>query len=304
VSGRLDGKVVLVTGASRNIGGVAASGFAAAGAMVACNDIRTAVAEERAEVIKAAGGEAMAVPGDVTDPDAVAGAVSAVLDAWGHIDVLLSNAVRFDARGLLTMPVDDFRRQVDIVIGGTFVVAQLVARSMIERGIAGSIITVLSTAAWQGQAGNIGYCTAKSGLINFTRSAAMELAPYGIRVNSFTPTASMPDDPELAAGFRTATDKMRDAGVMDFVGQNPWHRLPTPSDYVAPLVFLASDDSTLMTGTNITVDGGALAKYWPQSPARVPVDGTGPGHVPSARPVGRDDRSGPPGSAAVRRFER
>jgi NAD(P)-dependent dehydrogenase (short-subunit alcohol dehydrogenase family) len=57
-------------------------------------------------------------------------------------------------------------------------------------------------------------------------------------------------------------------GAMDFQGQNPWHRLPTPTDYVAPLVFLASDDSMLMTGTNITVDGGALAKYWPQSPAR------------------------------------
>ena len=268
MSGRLDGKVVLVTGASRNIGGVAASGFGAAGARVACNDIRPDVAAERARLIVDAGGEAIAVPGDVTDPDAMAGAVNTVLATWGRIDVLLSNAVRFDARGLLTMPVDDYRRQVDIVLGGTFVVAQLVARSMIEREIAGSIITVLSTAAWQGQAGNIGYCTAKSGLINFTRSAAMELAPHRIRVNSFTPTATMPDDPDLAAGFRSVADKLAADGVMDFEGQNPWHRLPTPTDYVAPLVFLASDDSSLMTGTNITVDGGALAKYWPQAPAR------------------------------------
>jgi NAD(P)-dependent dehydrogenase (short-subunit alcohol dehydrogenase family) len=268
LTGRLDGKVVLVTGTSRNIGGVAASGFAAAGARVACNDIRPNVAAERAQLITDAGGEALAVPGDVTDTDAMATAVNAVLDTWGRIDVLLSNAARFDARGLLTMPIDDYRRQVDIVLGGTFIVAQLVARSMIEREIAGSIITVLSTAAWQGQAGNIGYCTAKSGLINFARSAAMELAPYRIRVNSFTPTATMPDDPALAEGFRTAADKLAADGVMDFQGQNPWHRLPTPTDYVTPLVFLASDDSTLMTGTNITVDGGALAKYWPQAPAR------------------------------------
>lgn len=273
---RLAGKVVLVTGTSRNIGGVAASGFAAAGARVACNDIRAERAEERADAIRATGGEAMAVPGDVTDPDEMGAVVAAVLDAWGAIDVLVSNAVRFDARGLLTMPLDDYRRQVDVVLGGAFVTAQLVARSMIDRGVRGSIITVLSTAAWQGQAGNIGYCTAKSGLINFTRSAAMELAPYGIRVNSFTPTATMPDDPQLASGFTSAAEQMAAAGTMDFAGQNPWPRLPTPSDYVAPLVFLASDDSTLMTGTNLTVDGGALAKYWPQPPARLVMVGKEP----------------------------
>jgi NAD(P)-dependent dehydrogenase (short-subunit alcohol dehydrogenase family) len=270
--GPLAGKVAVVTGTSRNIGGVVASGFAAAGAKVACNDIRPERAEERAATIRAAGGEALAIPGDVTDAEQMATAIATVLDTWSAIDVLLSNAVRFDARGLLTMPVEDYRRQVDIVLGGTFIIAQLVARSMIERDVKGSIITVLSTAAWQGQAGNIGYCTAKSGLINFTRSAAMELAPHGIRVNSFTPTATMPDDAQLAAGFTAAADRMAAEGVMDFAGQNPWPRLPTPSDYVAPLVFLASDASTLMTGTNLTVDGGALAKYWPQAPAR-PADG-------------------------------
>jgi NAD(P)-dependent dehydrogenase (short-subunit alcohol dehydrogenase family) len=264
----LAGKVAFVTGTSRNIGGVVASGFAAAGARVACNDIRAKAAEERVQAIRAAGGDAIAVPGDVTDAGQMAAAVGTVLDTWGVIDVLLSNAVRFDARGLLTMPIEDYRRQVDIILGGTFIVSQLVARSMIKRSIRGSIITVLSTAAWQGQAGNIGYCTAKSGLINFTRSAAMELAPHGIRVNSFTPTATMPDDPDLAAGFSAAADRMAADGVMDFSGANPWPRLPTPSDYVAPLVFLASDASALMTGTNLTVDGGALAKYWPQAPAR------------------------------------
>src|SRR5205823_7403241 len=108
---RLAGKVVLVTGTSRNIGGVAASGFAAAGARVACNDIRAERAENSAAAIRAAGGEAMAVPGDVTDPDQMGAAVAAVLDAWDVIDVLMSNAVRFDARGLLTMAVEDYRRQ-------------------------------------------------------------------------------------------------------------------------------------------------------------------------------------------------
>ena len=268
MTGRLDGKVALITGTSPNIGGVAAAGFAAQGARIACNDVRPAVAAACVDRIVGAGGEAMAVPADVTDADAMAAAVDAVLGRWGRIDVLVSNAVRFDARGVLDMPLDAFRRQVDIIVTGAFITTKLVATSMIERGIRGSIIAVLSTAAWQGQAGNIGYCTGKSALINFVRSAAMELAPHGIRVNGFTPTATLPDDPELAAAFSGAAEKMRAAGVMDFAGQNPWGRLPTPTDYVAPLVFLASDDSALMTGTNITVDGGALAKYWPQAPRR------------------------------------
>ena len=267
-AGRLAGKVAVVTGASANIGGVLAAGLAAAGAKVACNDIVDTVAQSTVSRIESDGGEAFAIPGDVTDASAMAQVVEAVLDRWGKIDILVNNAVRFDARGVLDMPLDAFRRQIDIIIGGSFIMTGLVARSMIERRVRGSIINVLSTAAWQGQAGNVGYCTAKSGMINFTRSTAMELAPHGIRVNGFTPTATMPDDPDLASAFTTAVDAMRSAGRMDFAGSNPWERLPTPSDYVGSVVFLASDDSALMTGSNVTVDGGALAKYWPQPPRR------------------------------------
>ena len=267
-AGRLTGKVAIVTGASANIGGVLAAGLAAAGAKVACNDIVDTVASATVARIEADGGEAMAIPGDVTDPSAMALAVERVLDQWGHIDILVNNAVKFDTRGVLDMPVDAFRRQLDIILGGSFIMTGLVARSMIEHGVRGSVINVLSTAAWQGQAGNVGYCTAKSGMINFTRSTAMELASHGIRVNGFTPTATMPDDPALASAFSTAVDAMQAAGRMDFVGSNPWERLPTPSDYVGSVIFLASDDSALMTGSNVTVDGGALAKYWPQPPRR------------------------------------
>ena len=271
-AGRLEGKVALVTGTSPNIGGVLAAGLGAAGARVACNDIDADVAAACVDRIRAAGGDAMAIPGDVTDAEAMGSAVDAVLEHWGRIDVLVNNAVRFDTRGVLDMPVDAFRRQIDIVLGGAFVMTGLVARSMIERGVRGSIINVLSTAAWQGQAGNIGYCTAKSGMINFTRSSAMELACHGIRVNGFTPTVTMPEEPSLASAFSSAVSALREAGRMDFAGSNPWERLPTPSDYVGSVVFLASEDSALMTGSNVTIDGGALAKYWPQPPRRA---GTG-----------------------------
>ncbi len=265
---RLDGKVVLVTGTSPNIGGVLASGFGAAGAYVACNDLLLTHAQACADGIVANGGSAMAVPADVTDPDAMAAAVDQVLDRWGRIDVLVNNAVRFDTRGVLDMPLESFKSQIDLIVVGAFITTGLVARSMIERDVQGSIINVLSTAAWQGQAGNVGYCTAKSGLINFTRSVAMELAPHHIRVNSFTPTATVPDDPVLAAAFHQGVDAMAKADTMDFIGRNPWSRLPTPTDYVGSLLFLASDLSRMMTGSNITVDGGALAKYWPQTPRR------------------------------------
>ncbi len=273
----LTGKVAIVTGASPNIGGVLASGLAAAGASVVCNDIVAESAHDRVALIEAAGGVAMAAPFDVTDPEAVSDAIAAVLERFGRIDILVNNAVKFDMAGVLDMPVDRFRRQIDIILGGSFLMVQNVARSMVDLGVRGSIVNILSTAAWQGQAGNIGYCTAKSGMINFTRSAAMELAPHGIRVNGLTPTATMPDEPDLAKRFDRAISAAADAGMVDFAGLNPWERLPTPTDYVAPLVFLASDAASMMTGTNITVDGGALAKYWPQIPQRASGDGQGNG---------------------------
>jgi NAD(P)-dependent dehydrogenase (short-subunit alcohol dehydrogenase family) len=265
---RLTGKVAVVTGTSRNIGGAVARCFAAEGARVACTDIDPAVAEECAAAIVAAGGEALSFSGDVTDSAHAAQLMDSVAGAWGGVDILVNNAVRFDTRGLLTMDLESYRRQLDVILAGAFLFSRAAAQDMIRRNSGGSIINVLSTAAWQGQPGNIGYCTAKSGLINFTRSAAMELAPYRIRVNGFTPTATQPEDPELILRreerVRTATSEYR----MDFELLSPLGRLPTPSDYLPAMVLLASDESAMITGSNITVDGGATAKYWPWIPAR------------------------------------
>jgi NAD(P)-dependent dehydrogenase (short-subunit alcohol dehydrogenase family) len=266
--GPLAGKVALVTGTSRNIGGVLASGLATAGASVACNDLDTAAAEERAAIITDKGGASISIPFDVTDPDAAKRGVEVILSQWGRIDILVNNAVKFDRGSILDMSVERFRKQIDVILAGSFIMSKLVAASMIERSQPGSIINILSTAAWQGEAGNVGYSTAKSGLVNFTRAVAMDLAPHQIRVNSLTPTATVPDDKELAKRTEELFSDAASAGILDFNLLNPWHRLPTPSDYVAPLVFLASDDAGLMTGTNITIDGGALAKYWPQIPER------------------------------------
>ncbi|GAA2897254.1 glucose 1-dehydrogenase [Pseudonocardia halophobica] len=264
---RLEGRTAVVTGTSPNIGGAIALGLAAEGAQVTCTDIDPDTAEACAAKIVANGGEAIAVAGDVTDPAHAEDVVARTAERWGGVDVLVNNAVQFNHKGLLEMPIEEFRRQTDIILSGAFLFTRAVARDLIAREAPGSIVNILSTAAWQGQPGNIGYCTAKSGLINFTRSVAMELAAHRIRVNGFTPTATLREGPPppgpapAAQGFR-----------MDFRGLHPSGRLPTAADYVPAVVFLASDDAAMITGSNITVDGGATAKYWPWAPG---TDGGG-----------------------------
>lgn len=262
---RLAGRVAIVTGTSPNIGGTLARGLAREGAAVACIDINAEAAKRCAIAIQDEGGRAIALAGDVTDHVHVDEAVRQTVAEWGRIDILVNNAVQFNVKGLLTMSLEEFRRQTDIILSGSFLFTRAVAEVMIERGGGGSIINVLSTAAWQGQPGNVGYCTGKSGLINFTRSVAMELAEFGIRVNGFTPTATMPTDPELLRRLAEPAPAVSQY-PMDFHSEMPLNRLPNPEDYVAAVVFLASEESAMMTGTNITVDGGATAKYWPWTP--------------------------------------
>lgn len=264
----LEGRVAVVTGASPNIGGALARGLATAGARVVCTDISADVANACAERIRADGGEALAIVGDVTDEAHADDVVAQALDHFERLDILVNNAVSFNQKGLFDMPADQYRRQVDIILGGSFLFTRAAARVMVEAGNGGSIINVLSTAAWQGQPGNIAYSTAKSGMINFTRSVAMELAEHGIRVNGFTPTATQPQDPEVMARMAAAIQEPRKY-PMDFYSQFPMKRLPTPEDYVGTVVFLASDASQMITGSNITVDGGATAKYWPWAPQQM-----------------------------------
>lgn len=262
---RLQDKVAVVTGTSPNIGGSIARGFAAEGARVVCVDLTETAAAGCADRIRDAGGEALAVVGDVTAPSCAEEAVALAEETWGHVDIVMNSAVYFHQRSLLTTDYEQYRRQLDVILGGAFLFTRAAITSMIKTGTAGSIINVLSTAAWQGQPGNIGYATGKSGLINFTRSVAMEVAEHGIRVNGLTPTATMPTDPEVIHRAAELTETLQEF-PMDFAEQFPMRRFPTPEDYVPAALFLASDDSLMVTGSNITVDGGATAKYWPWRP--------------------------------------
>ncbi len=267
---RLKGKVALVTGTSTNIGGGIAEEFAAEGALLVCVDSRAENAADCARYLKSTSGGAIGVTCDVTDERQVIASVAAARESFGGIDILVNNAAIFNKKGVIDMPLDQWQRQLEIILTGSFLFTKHVAKAMIEQGRKGSIINIISTAGHQGEPNNIAYCTAKSGLLNFTRSAAMELVTHGIRVNSLTPTATDPSESlERAARWGREVrknDQLRQA-FEPFRTRVPMQKLPRPSDYGRAAVFLASEDATMITGTDLRVDAGAIARYWAWIPS-------------------------------------
>src|ERR1700723_3759130 len=195
----LEGKGGLVTGCGPNIGSGIALALSKYGAKVAVNDVSKESIDACIARIERNGGTAMAAPGDVTDEEVVKGYINDVLGAWGKIDILVNNAALLGGRGVLDETAEGFHRAVTVSSMGTFLNTKYVGRSMAERGVKGSIVCVSSSNGWSGTAGVCAYAFPKGGVNNFVRAAAMDLAPYGIRVNSYTPTAPNPDNPELLA---------------------------------------------------------------------------------------------------------
>lgn len=260
----LHDRVGVVTGTGPNIGTGIALALSAAGADVACVDRNPAYAQACAKEVQAAGGRAVGVAADVTDEAAVEALVRTVVDDLGRIDILVNGAAFYNEKGILEMPVDEWRAQLDVILAGAFLCTRAVARHMIDRGVAGSVVNLASTAGHQGQPGNIAYATAKAGILNFTRAAAMDLAPFGIRVNSVTPTSTaVAEADERAARFGVdASGAERIDRLERRRALLPLGRLPHPNDYGQAVVFLASDQARMVTGTDLRVDSGALADYW------------------------------------------
>ena len=265
---KLDGKVALVTGTSPNIMGGIAEGMAEEGANVVCVDINPAYAEKCAQAVKDLGREATAISCDVTDEAQVIAAVGLAKETFGGVDILVNGATVFNWKGVLDMPVDEWRRQTDVMLTGAFLFTKYAAKQMIDLGRKGNMINIISTAGHQGEPGNIGYGTAKGGLMNFTRSVAMELAKYGIRVNSLTPTAT-----DRTEAFERAKrwgvewpgprGGQRSRGwLADPSTGSPLQKLPSPRHYAKAASFLASYEAEMITGTDLRVDAGAIAKYW------------------------------------------
>jgi len=266
---RLAGKIAVVTGTSPNIGGGIAEGLAGEGAAVACIDAAAANADDCAGALRAGGSRAIAITADITDERAVAAAFARVASELGPVDILVNNAAVFNQKGVLDMPLAEWSRQIAVILDGAFLCTAAAARAMVERKQGGSIINVISTAGHQGQPRNVGYCTAKAGLLNFTRSVAMELAPHGIRVNSLTPTATDPSE-SLDRAERWGRKRPSERVVQSFESFRrgvPMQRLPVPSDYGRAVVYLASEDARSVTGTDLRVDAGAVARYWAWNPS-------------------------------------
>lgn len=265
---KLDAKVAIVTGTSPNIGGGIAEALAAAGAAVACVDADPANANDAAAWISRSG-RAIGIPCDVCDEAQVRQAVERTVAAFGGVDIVVNNATIFNRKGVLDMPVAEWRRQIDVLLTGAFLFTRFGAQAMIDGGRKGCVINIISTAGHQGEPRNVAYSTAKAGLMNFTRSVAMELAAHGIRVNSLTPTATDPSEGWERAR-RWGRDVKSDPAVLaafdTFRRRVPLQQLPVPSDYGQSAVFLASDDARMITGIDLRVDGGAVARYWAWDP--------------------------------------
>jgi NAD(P)-dependent dehydrogenase (short-subunit alcohol dehydrogenase family) len=261
-SGPLDGKVALVVGASRGIGAVTAKALARAGAkvMLAARDGNAldAVAEE----IRREGHDARAVTVDVGDEASVDHLVRRVLDDFGRLDVAFNNATDgSNPRPLAEMSVDDFDRAIRTNIRGTFLGMRRQIPAMLATG-GGSIINMASLAGVQGVANLAGYVTGKAGIIALTKVAALDYADRGVRVNVLAPGPILTHHLE-AAGEEAQRHAAR---------ATPMRRVGRSEEIADAVLWLASDQSSFVTGVTLPIDGGQSAGVKPERMFRQPQD--------------------------------
>lgn len=242
----LEDDVAIVTGAGQNIGQEIAETFAAEGARVVVVDIDEERAEATVETIREDGGEAAAAIADVSDPDDVEAMVDTAEQEFGPVDVLVNNVAISDRDHLLDLDVETFDQVLSINLRGTFLCTQAAARSMKESG-GGRIVNVASTSAHRGRPEAAAYATSKSGILNFTRSAAKALADHDIRVNTLSPTRT---------GSRVGNEDVRSGEVPDDILVNRWGE---PRDQASAALFLVNPENGFVNGTEILVDGGSSA---------------------------------------------
>jgi NAD(P)-dependent dehydrogenase (short-subunit alcohol dehydrogenase family) len=270
-SRRLSGKVALITGCGPNINGGIAYGLADEGAKIVCVDLRPDYAEACARAIRERGGEAVAATCDVSREDQVLAALDKARSTFGVVDVLINGAVLQIRKGVLDLTAEEFRRQIDVSLIGALLFTKHVARDLIRSKKPGSVISIISTEGHQGNPGNVGYGAVKAGLLNFTRSVAMELAPYGIRVNSLSPTGTDPAEGlqrAAAWGVTWEAGQGRPPNPDTTSGDQgvPLGKRPSPRHYAKGAVFLASDDAEMITGFDLRIDAGTVARYWRWNP--------------------------------------
>ncbi len=274
--GKLEGKVAVITGAASGMGAATARLFASEGARVLVTDMNETKGQEVAEEL-GANGEFKKV--DVSREEDVATAVDQVRSDWGRLDVIFNNAGFGGARGPIeSINEDDFDLTVDVLLKGVFFGMKHAAPVMKQQG-SGSIISTASVAGLQAGESPHLYTATKAAVIHLTKSVALELGQQGIRVNAIcpgvvaTPLAHGPLDEERRQKFRDR-----------FGRHQPIGRVGETDDIAQAALFLASDDSTFITGTAMVVDGGAYAgRPWHRQSELM----TGQGPIKLYRPEGR-----------------
>jgi NAD(P)-dependent dehydrogenase (short-subunit alcohol dehydrogenase family) len=249
---RFEGRVVFVTGGASGLGEAAAQRFADEGAKVVIADVNADAAEKAASALP----DAMAVVVDVSDSSSVQAAIDATVQQYGQLDVIFNNAGITGEQQPLHEMTDENWQAVTAVDGdGVFHVMKHGIAAMLEGG-GGAIVNMSSTAGLTAQSNISGYTFAKAGVIGLTRSAAVEYADRGIRVNAVAPTTVMTP---LVRNFIASADDPEE--MMERLSNfNPMPGFPEMADVAAVVAFLASDDARWVTGHTIPVDGGYVAR--------------------------------------------
>ena len=243
----LEGKVALVTGASSGFGQHFATVLAQAGAKVVLAARRTELIQAEADKIIAGGGEAMAVTMDVTSSASIAAALDEIESAFGVVTIVINNAGITIPKLLLDLSDDDWTNVIDTNLTGVAYVARESARRMIAAGVGGSIVNIASILAERVQKALTNYAASKAAVVQFTKAAALEFAQYNIRVNAICPGYFNTD--LNSEWFKTSEGQA-------LITRIPQRRTGLLAELNGPLLLLASDAGSLMTGSAVTVDGG------------------------------------------------
>ncbi len=246
----LEGKVTIVTGASRGIGAATSKILAVAGATVvlAARDQRTLMSV--ADAIEVEGGSALVVPTDVNDPASVERMVTRTIEGFGRLDCAFNNAGgSFGRAPIAEVSVDEFDRTMQVNVRGVFLCMKHEIPAMLEAG-GGSIVNMSSTVGLLGWPGFGAYAASKHGIIGLTQSGALDYAERGIRINAVAPGSIFTDSVD-------AVSNEQRAAIAEAV---PMHRIGLPREVGATVAWLCSDEATFVTGAVIPVDGGQLAR--------------------------------------------
>ena len=245
---KLTGKTAIITGASRGIGAEIARKFAAEGARVVVNYSGSKEkAEAVVEEIQGNGGEAIAIKANVADAEAVKAMVDETMKTFGSVDVLVNNAGITRDNLMMRMKDDEWDDVINTNLKGVFVCTKAVTRQMMKQR-SGRIVNIASIVGVMGNAGQANYVAAKAGVIGLTKTTARELASRGVTANAVAP------------GFITTdmTDKLSEDIQQSMLGQIPLGRFGKPEEVAKAALFLASDESSYMTGQTLHLDGGMV----------------------------------------------